>query len=145
MEKFSRIAPPEVSSFAATESSLQENTEVTDDKIQVAQETPEIIDDKKLRKKLKRKKSSEEEPDSEQPVVILASTEDELNPKSPEDQEKLSRTIFVGNVPAKLATDKTMMKEFKAIFQPHGTIESMRFRSVVRELSDEIILTLAKI
>ncbi|XP_030627221.1 RNA-binding protein 34 [Chanos chanos] len=45
-----------------------------------------------------------------------------------EERIKMKRTVFVGNLPASCSK-----KALKMIFKEHGTIESIRFRSVVRE------------
>lgn len=41
------------------------------------------------------------------------------------DPEKMSRTLFVGNVPI-----ETKEKELKRLFTPYGRVESLRFRSI---------------
>lgn len=45
--------------------------------------------------------------------------------------EKLARTIFVGNVPVSVVSSKRLQRELHALFEPFGTIESLRFRSLV--------------
>lgn len=47
-----------------------------------------------------------------------------------EELEKAERTVFVGNVSSKVITEKTIYKEFKALFQKVGPVESIRFRSI---------------
>ncbi|TPX39889.1 hypothetical protein SeMB42_g06204 [Synchytrium endobioticum] len=46
-----------------------------------------------------------------------------------DDAEKLARTLFVGNVPVTVL-DKFVLKEFKQLFEQHGKVESIRFRSM---------------
>lgn len=55
-----------------------------------------------------------------------------------ETREKTLRTVFVGNVPAKVATDKNKLREFKRLFAHFGKLDSIRFRSVAfaRPLKD---------
>uniref|UniRef100_A0A3P8YGP7 RRM domain-containing protein n=1 Tax=Esox lucius TaxID=8010 RepID=A0A3P8YGP7_ESOLU len=49
-------------------------------------------------------------------------------PQMAEERIKLKRTVFVGNLPAS-CTKKTL----QLVFKGHGAIETIRFRSVVRE------------
>lgn len=50
-------------------------------------------------------------------------------PKGPkEEDERLGCTLFVGNVPLNMTR-----KRLKALFSAHGTVQSIRFRSVVGE------------
>lgn len=46
----------------------------------------------------------------------------------PSEDERLPRTVFVGNVPV-----GTTSKDLKKLFKPYGAIESVRFRGVVPE------------
>ncbi|KAJ3157397.1 RNA-binding protein 34 [Geranomyces michiganensis] len=48
-----------------------------------------------------------------------------------ETNEKNRRTVFIGNLSLKV-TEKTNIKALKAMFSPHGAIESIRFRSIAR-------------
>ncbi|KAM8843090.1 RNA-binding protein 34 [Synchiropus picturatus] len=52
----------------------------------------------------------------------------ELRDRRREEAEKSKRTVFVGNLPLS-CTKKTLLN----LFRPSGPIESVRFRSVVRE------------
>ncbi|PJF19362.1 hypothetical protein PSACC_00877 [Paramicrosporidium saccamoebae] len=53
--------------------------------------------------------------------------------KEPESPERLARTLFVGNVPISLVQEKKLQRSFKTLFGVHGTVESIRFRSLVGE------------
>jgi RNA recognition motif-containing protein len=53
--------------------------------------------------------------------------------KEPESPERLARTLFVGNVPIALVQEKKLQRSFKTLFGVHGTVESIRFRSLVGE------------
>ncbi|KAJ3173779.1 RNA-binding protein 34 [Geranomyces variabilis] len=48
-----------------------------------------------------------------------------------ETNEKNRRTVFIGNLSLKV-TEKAHIKALKAMFAPHGAIESIRFRSIAR-------------
>ncbi|KAJ3176706.1 RNA-binding protein 34 [Geranomyces variabilis] len=48
-----------------------------------------------------------------------------------ETNEKNRRTVFIGNLSLKV-TEKAHIKTLKAMFAPHGAIESIRFRSIAR-------------
>ncbi|EPS40882.1 hypothetical protein H072_5251 [Dactylellina haptotyla CBS 200.50] len=50
--------------------------------------------------------------------------------------EKAKRTVFVGNLPASVITDKANYKSLKSAFKSHGVISSVRFRSIA--FSDQI-------
>lgn len=71
------------------------------------------------------------EPSSKQVEKEQSTEKDELtdkrNPdkKEENEKEKLTRTIFVGNIPI-----KSKKKNIKALFKDCGVIESIRFRSV---------------
>lgn len=47
-----------------------------------------------------------------------------------DSQEKLARTLFLGNLPVTAATDKALIKALKARFTAYGQVESVRFRSI---------------
>lgn len=44
--------------------------------------------------------------------------------------EKVSRTVFVGNVTSKVITDKKVLRKFKKLFSQFGKVESIRLRSI---------------
>ncbi len=44
--------------------------------------------------------------------------------------EKLSRTLFVGNVPVTAAIDRKTARDLKSLFAAKGPVESLRFRSI---------------
>ncbi|KAJ3338727.1 Nucleolar protein 12 [Gonapodya sp. JEL0774] len=46
------------------------------------------------------------------------------------DTEKLSRTVFLGNVVAEVVTKKSTKKAFQKLLEQSGQIESIRFRSI---------------
>ncbi|KAI9352699.1 hypothetical protein BDR26DRAFT_914208 [Obelidium mucronatum] len=48
---------------------------------------------------------------------------------SKEDAEKNARSVFVGNLPV-AATEKATSKKLLALFKEHGSVESIRFRSI---------------
>jgi nucleolar protein 12 len=52
--------------------------------------------------------------------------------------EKLERTVFIGNVPAQIAVNKSKLREFKRLLSGFGKLESIRFRSAAfqRPLKD---------
>ncbi|KAK6505556.1 Nucleolar protein 12 [Arthrobotrys musiformis] len=50
--------------------------------------------------------------------------------------EKANCTVFVGNLPASIITDKAQHKALQTAFKAHGTISSIRFRSIA--FSDQI-------
>ncbi|GME92964.1 unnamed protein product [[Candida] boidinii] len=47
-----------------------------------------------------------------------------------DELEKAERTVFVGNVPSIILSDKKLTKEFKNFFSKFGKIDSIRFRSI---------------
>ncbi|GME89531.1 unnamed protein product [[Candida] boidinii] len=47
-----------------------------------------------------------------------------------DELEKAERTVFVGNVPSSILSDKKLTKEFKKFFSEFGKIDSVRFRSI---------------
>lgn len=47
-----------------------------------------------------------------------------------QDEEKNSRTLFIGNLPAVCCTDKRMQTELRRKLSAYGAVESLRFRSV---------------
>lgn len=51
--------------------------------------------------------------------------------KLQDEQEKIEKTVFVGNVPVEAVKSKKLQKSLAALFAEHGTVESMRFRSIV--------------
>ncbi|KAI3687628.1 hypothetical protein L1987_81328 [Smallanthus sonchifolius] len=105
-----------------------------------------VIDDENNKKKKKRKRAEVEADYEERKYggVDLNSTEDEgvkrkigvkrkeldkeeLVPKEGfDDEEKLLRTVFVGNLPLKVKKKKALLREFSQF----GEIESIRIRSV---------------
>lgn len=57
----------------------------------------------------------------------VADEEAEERPKRDVDPDREKRTLFVGNVPVDVQKEA-----FKKLFKQYGTVESVRFRSVVR-------------
>lgn len=51
-----------------------------------------------------------------------------------DEVEKAERTVFVGNVPADVITDKSLHRQFKKLFQSEKGLESIRFRSISFEV-----------
>ena len=45
--------------------------------------------------------------------------------------EKDERSLFVGNVPVSVQSDKKLLREFKLLFSQFGKIDTIRFRSIV--------------
>ncbi|KAK6338235.1 Nucleolar protein 12 [Orbilia blumenaviensis] len=50
--------------------------------------------------------------------------------------EKANCTVFVGNLPSTIITDKTQHKTLQSAFKAHGVVSSIRFRSIA--FSDQI-------
>ncbi|EWC45957.1 hypothetical protein DRE_04750 [Drechslerella stenobrocha 248] len=53
-----------------------------------------------------------------------------------QELEKANRTVFIGNLPSTVITDKSHYKTLKTAFKTHGPISSVRFRSIA--FSDQI-------
>ncbi|KAJ6257727.1 hypothetical protein Dda_7515 [Drechslerella dactyloides] len=53
-----------------------------------------------------------------------------------QELDKANRTVFIGNLPSSVITDKSHYKLLKTAFKPHGGISSIRFRSIA--FSDQI-------
>ncbi|GCE97587.1 nucleolar protein 12 [Zygosaccharomyces mellis] len=51
-----------------------------------------------------------------------------------DELEKAERTVFVGNVPADVITDKSLYRQFRKLFQDEMSLESIRFRSISFEV-----------
>ncbi|KAF1394426.1 hypothetical protein PFLUV_G00000150 [Perca fluviatilis] len=81
---------------------------------------------KKKRKSSKRK--AEEEPGGELDAEQWVMKRQRLKARKEEEERKRKRTVFVGNLPIS-CTRKTL----QSLFRDKGSIESVRFRSVVRE------------
>ncbi|KAF3909116.1 hypothetical protein ABW21_db0205938 [Orbilia brochopaga] len=77
--------------------------------------------------------SSSGSDDDELPERIQHETEGGLQQQ---ELDKANRTIFIGNLPSSVITDKTSYKTLKKAFKPHGSISSIRFRSIA--FSDQI-------
>jgi nucleolar protein 12 len=73
----------------------------------------------------------EEEKASKKAIRQQKEQDREAKRQTPEEQEKLSRTVFVGNVP-RCVSEKEHLKAFKSLFKTFGDIQSIRFRSIVR-------------
>ncbi|KAF3938519.1 hypothetical protein ABW19_dt0206910 [Dactylella cylindrospora] len=73
--------------------------------------------------------NGEEEPQER----IRHETEGDLQDK---ELDKANRTVFVGNLPSSIITDKSQYKTLQSAFKLHGPIESLRFRSIA--FSDQI-------
>ncbi|KAF5905181.1 RNA-binding protein 34 [Clarias magur] len=102
---------------SAAEKKLEEREE--------ALNNADTAEEEKRPKKVKRKareaddETLEEEPEEKRRKVARNKAEERI---------KLKRTVFVGNLPVKCSK-----KDLKKIFKDVGAIESMRFRSVLRE------------
>ncbi|KAF3928237.1 hypothetical protein AA313_de0207538 [Arthrobotrys entomopaga] len=76
----------------------------------------------------------EEESEEEEPQErIRHETEGALQDK---ELDKAKRTVFVGNLPSSVISDKSHHTALKAAFKIHGIISSVRFRSIA--FSDQI-------
>jgi len=73
------------------------------------------------------KKAKIEEKDAKE---SLEKEKERLIQQREAEQEKNERTLFVGNLPVS-TIQKAQYKELKKTFAKYGTIESIRFRSVV--------------
>ncbi|RVE76571.1 hypothetical protein OJAV_G00010150 [Oryzias javanicus] len=82
-------------------------------------------DDSSVRKKKKRKVL---ESDREQDAEFWVLKRQQLKARKREEATKTKRTVFVGNLPT-TCTKKTLLN----LFKDKGSIESIRFRSLVRE------------
>jgi RNA recognition motif-containing protein len=83
-------------------------------------------------REMKRKEMDEfEEQNSRKAIRLQKEKDREAKRQTPEEQEKLTRTIFVGNVP-RCVSEKDHLKAFKNEFKIFGEIQSIRFRSIVR-------------
>lgn len=69
---------------------------------------------------------------TEEEAEVVPTKENILEAKFSKDssEEAAGRTVFVGNVPSNLITAKQPYKQFKRLFQEHGALESVRFRSI---------------
>ncbi len=47
-----------------------------------------------------------------------------------EELQKAENTVFVANLTTAVITDKLINKQFKALFEKHGKVKSVRFRSI---------------
>ncbi|KAG7217940.1 hypothetical protein INR49_020762 [Caranx melampygus] len=123
---FSSAAPTAALLFQPAPKPVQRSTEEKQQN-----ETPEEADDDErgqetsVKKKKKRKMSeSGGEKDAEHWVM----KRQRLKADKEEEAVKRKRTVFVGNLPVS-CTKKTL----RSLFRDKGSIESIRFRSVVRE------------
>uniref|UniRef100_A0A3P9I5C8 RNA binding motif protein 34 n=1 Tax=Oryzias latipes TaxID=8090 RepID=A0A3P9I5C8_ORYLA len=117
-EKQKKKKPPRESSVAEQkvenrESSLRE----ADDEEQ---------DDSSVKKKIKKRKVLEL--DREQDAEYWVLKRQKMKARKHEEATKTKRTVFVGNLPV-TCTKKTVLN----LFKDKGSIESIRFRSLVRE------------
>ncbi|XP_040891368.1 RNA-binding protein 34 [Toxotes jaculatrix] len=110
--------PPKLKSAAEQKLENRESSLQTADEEERGQETP-------VKKKKKRKAS---ESGGENDVERWVMKRQRLKASKEEEAVKRKRTVFVGNLPIS-CTKKTL----RSLFRDKGSIESIRFRSVVRE------------
>lgn len=70
-----------------------------------------------------------DESDSEPELDVDEATKKKLEAANKE-LDKADYTVFVGNVPCAVITDKEVYKQFKELFKAVGTVASIRFRSI---------------
>ncbi|KAM9857452.1 RNA-binding protein 34 isoform 2-T2 [Aulostomus maculatus] len=85
-------------------------------------------DDEQTQGPTKRKKRKVPEPGGEKDVEHWVMKRQKLRGRKEEEAAKDKRTVFVGNLPTS-CTQKTL----RSLFRDKGSIESIRFRSMVRE------------
>ncbi|KAM7394801.1 hypothetical protein PAMP_021583 [Pampus punctatissimus] len=85
-------------------------------------------EDEQQKTSVMKKKRKAPEPDGENDVEQWVMKRQKLKARKAEEAVKKKRTVFVGNLPVS-CTKKTL----RSLFRDKGSIESIRFRSVVRE------------
>ncbi|OLL26513.1 Nucleolar protein 12 [Neolecta irregularis DAH-3] len=102
-------------------------------------EDQETISDDIIRHSTSLRKDSNENPKSNDSKSLLDSEEKNDNDYPPEHEahekqaleiQKASQTIFIGNLPVSVITNKADYKELKELFSQVGKIKSIRFRSI---------------
>jgi len=73
-----------------------------------------------------------EEKSNEETTKKLSRREKALAKVEPED--RLRRTVFVGNLPVECCKSKVMLRSLKKKFAAYGKLVSIRFRSVVSQI-----------